>query len=100
MDCGGRNNLCTSDRWPHVGASGRGGEGADSEAGADAGGSADFAGEKRIEGWRFQSDQSAGRQGKLSPPVTVDVKHSRQEGVSMNQYCVYLLSKNDAMEKA
>lgn len=23
-------------------------------------------------------------------------EHSRQEGVSMNQYCVYLLSKNDA----
>ncbi len=27
-------------------------------------------------------------------------EHARQEGVSMNQYCVYLLSKNDAMEKA
>ena len=24
--------------------------------------------------------------------------HSRQEGVSMNQYCVYLLAKNDAVE--
>ena len=24
-------------------------------------------------------------------------EHSRREGVSMNQYCVYLLSKNDAM---
>lgn len=24
--------------------------------------------------------------------------HSKQEGVSMNQYCVYLLSKNDAIE--
>ena len=23
-------------------------------------------------------------------------EHSKQEGVSMNQYCVYLLSKNDA----
>ncbi len=23
--------------------------------------------------------------------------HSRKEGVSMNQYCVYLLSRNDAM---
>ena len=24
-------------------------------------------------------------------------EHSKQEGISMNQYCVYLLSKNDAM---
>jgi predicted RNase H-like HicB family nuclease len=24
------------------------------------------------------------------------VEHSKKEGVSMNQYCVYLLSKNDA----
>ena len=23
--------------------------------------------------------------------------HARQEGISMNQYCLYLLSKNDAM---
>ena len=27
-------------------------------------------------------------------------EHSRQEGVSMNQYCVYLLSRNDALEFA
>lgn len=27
-------------------------------------------------------------------------EHSKREGVSMNQYCVYLLSKNDALEKA
>lgn len=26
-------------------------------------------------------------------------EHSKKEGVSMNQYCVYLLSKNDALEK-
>lgn len=26
-------------------------------------------------------------------------QHSKKEGVSMNQYCVYLLSKNDALEK-
>lgn len=26
-------------------------------------------------------------------------EHSKAEGVSMNQYCVYLLSKNDALEK-
>jgi len=26
-------------------------------------------------------------------------EHSKQEGVSMNQYCVYLLSKNDEQEK-
>ena len=25
-------------------------------------------------------------------------EHSKQEGVSMNQYCVYLLSRNDALE--
>ena len=25
--------------------------------------------------------------------------HSKEEGVSMNQYCVYLLSKNDTLEK-
>lgn len=25
--------------------------------------------------------------------------HSKEEGVSMNQYCVYLLAKNDALEK-
>lgn len=24
-------------------------------------------------------------------------EHSKREGVSMNQYCVYLLSKNDAV---
>lgn len=24
-------------------------------------------------------------------------EHSRKEGISMNQYCVYLLSKNDAL---
>lgn len=24
-------------------------------------------------------------------------EHSKQEGISMNQYCVYLLSKNDAI---
>ena len=25
------------------------------------------------------------------------VRHSKREGISMNQYCVYLLSKNDAV---
>ncbi|MCD8375400.1 MAG: type II toxin-antitoxin system HicB family antitoxin [Oscillospiraceae bacterium] len=25
-------------------------------------------------------------------------EHSKKEGVSMNQYCVYLLAKNDALE--
>ncbi len=25
------------------------------------------------------------------------VEHSRKEGISMNQYCVYLLSRNDAV---
>ena len=27
-------------------------------------------------------------------------EHSRAEGISMNQYCVYLLSRNDALAKA
>lgn len=27
-------------------------------------------------------------------------EHSKEEGVSMNQYCVYLLSKNDALKNA
>lgn len=26
-------------------------------------------------------------------------EHSKEEGVSMNQYCVYLFSKNDTLEK-
>lgn len=26
-------------------------------------------------------------------------EHSKREGISMNQYCLYLLSKNDAMAK-
>lgn len=25
------------------------------------------------------------------------VEHSKKEGISMNQYCIYLLSKNDAL---
>jgi len=27
-------------------------------------------------------------------------EHSKREGISMNQYCLYLLSKNDAMYKS
>lgn len=27
-------------------------------------------------------------------------EHSKQEGISMNQYCLYLLSKNDAIHTA
>ena len=27
------------------------------------------------------------------------VEHAREEGISLNQYCVYLLSKNDVTEK-
>ena len=27
-------------------------------------------------------------------------EHSRAEGISMNQYCVYLLARNDALAKA
>ncbi len=41
-------------------------------------------------------------QFKLRIPKSLHRKlaeHSKEEGVSMNQYCVYLLSKNDALEK-
>ena len=41
-------------------------------------------------------------QFKLRLPKSLHRKlaeHSKEEGVSMNQYCVYLLSKNDALEK-
>lgn len=41
-------------------------------------------------------------QFKLRLPKSLHKKlaeHSKEEGVSMNQYCVYLLSKNDALEK-
>ena len=39
-------------------------------------------------------------QFKLRIPKTLHkslAEHSRQEGISMNQYCLYLLSKNDAI---
>mgnify|MGYP001622983025 FL=1 len=39
-------------------------------------------------------------QFKLRIPRTLHkslAEHSKREGVSMNQYCVYLLSKNDAI---
>lgn len=41
-------------------------------------------------------------QFKLRLPKSLHRKlaeHSKEEGVSMNQYCVYLLSKNEAIEK-
>lgn len=41
-------------------------------------------------------------QFKLRMPKSLHWKlamHSKEEGVSMNQYCVYLLSKNDAIER-
>lgn len=42
------------------------------------------------------------RQFKLRIPKSLHrtlAEHSKEEGISMNQYCVYLLAKNDAMEK-
>lgn len=39
-------------------------------------------------------------QFKLRIPLSLHrllVEHSKREGISMNQYCVYLLAKNDAM---
>ena len=36
-------------------------------------------------------------QFKLRLPRSLLAEHSQREGISMNQYCVYLLAKNDAL---
>lgn len=48
------------------------------------------------------SMESYSGQFKLRLPKSLHrrlAEHSKEEGVSMNEYCVYLLSKNDALEK-
>lgn len=45
-------------------------------------------------------EDSYSGQFKLRIPKTLHkslAEHAREEGISMNQYCLYLLSKNDAM---
>lgn len=45
------------------------------------------------------SDSEYSGQFKLRIPKSLHrslAEHSRQEGISMNQYCLYLLTKNDA----
>ena len=45
------------------------------------------------------SDDEYSGQFKLRIPKSLHrslAEHARQEGISMNQYCVYLLSRNDA----
>lgn len=51
-------------------------------------------------------DPGAGQSGKYSGQFKLRMprslhralaEHSQQEGISMNQYCVYLLAKNDAL---
>lgn len=46
------------------------------------------------------SENAYSGQFKLRMPKSLHkslAEHSKQEGVSMNQYCVYLLSRNDAV---
>lgn len=48
------------------------------------------------------SDEDFSGQFKLRIPKSLHRSlsvHARQEGISMNQYCLYLLSKNDALYK-
>lgn len=48
-----------------------------------------------------QSLDSYSGQFKLRIPKSLHrslAEHARKEGISMNQYCVYLLSRNDALE--
>ena len=45
------------------------------------------------------SEEEYSGQFKLRIPKSLHrslAEHARQEGISMNQYCVYLLSRNDA----
>jgi len=48
------------------------------------------------------SDEEYSGQFKLRIPKSLHralAEHSKEEGISMNQYCLYLLSKNDAAHK-
>ena len=56
--------------------------------------------EESIENYEPGSLEDYSGQFKLRIPRSLHrslVQHSRREGISMNQYCVYLLSKNDVM---
>lgn len=55
--------------------------------------------EEGIEIQEAESLENYSGQFKLRMPRSLHrslAEHSRKEGISMNQYCVYLLSKNDA----
>ena len=50
-----------------------------------------------------EGDNNYSGQFKLRMPKSLHkslAEHSKQEGISMNQYCLYLLSKNDAIYTA
>ena len=50
-----------------------------------------------------ETEQNFSGQFKLRMPKSLHknlAEHSRREGISMNQYCIYLLSKNDALFNA
>ena len=56
--------------------------------------------EKGIEIYEPNSLEDYSGQFKLRIPKSLHrslVENSRREGISMNQYCVYLLSRNDAL---
>ena len=56
--------------------------------------------EREIEIHEPDSLEKYSGQFKLRMPRSLHrslVEHSKREGISMNQYCVYLLSKNDAL---
>ena len=56
--------------------------------------------EEGVEIYEPDSLESYSGQFKLRIPRSLHralAEHSKKEGVSMNQYCVYLLSKNDAV---
>ena len=56
--------------------------------------------EEGIEIYEPESLEDYSGQFKLRIPRSLHrslAEHSRREGISMNQYCVYLLSKNDAV---
>ena len=56
--------------------------------------------EEGIEIHEPDSLEEYSRQFKLRLPRSLHrslAEHSQREGISMNQYCVYLLAKNDAM---
>lgn len=56
--------------------------------------------EEGLEIYEPDSIESYSGQFKLRIPRSLHrllAEHSRREGISMNQYCVYLLSRNDAI---